>query len=212
MSITLEKAPNLITEHQQAWWGTQPCRRCNPHGLPDSRPDNLRPACFDCDGSGWTVWAAMATEPWSEIVPNLWIGGHDYNVGYNGSQEIVSISPENLFDTVVSMYHRDGFEPSECVQHHQVLFPDAELVPEVQRLAEGAARVVADNVLAGRKVLARCQAGLNRSSLVAGLAMTMLGYSGPDAVQLIRSRRSPWALCNEDYAVFISGRVQQEGA
>jgi protein-tyrosine phosphatase len=110
-----------------------------------------------------------------------------------------------LFDVVVSAYHRDGFEPSEGVEYHRVLFEDAELTPESKALAGQAARLVLDRLLEGKSVLVRCQAGLNRSSLIAGLAMVGLGFEGSDAVQLIRSRRSPWALCNEEYADFIMG-------
>lgn len=213
MTTTTVIEPNQLTDHQHNWWGLQKCRRCNPLGIePLPRPRDLRPACPDCDGSGWTEWAALATEPFTEIIPNLWVGGHDYNSAPSGGHKVVTASPKSQFDLVVSAYHRDGFEPDPGVEYVRVPFPDARLVPEVQRLAEGAAHVVAEGVRSGLTVLSRCQAGLNRSSLIAGLAMVMLGFNGDDAVQLIRSRRSPWALCNEDYAMFISGRPTYDGS
>lgn len=196
--------PNdTLTEHQHNWWGTQRCRRCNPTGLEHERPHNMRPHCPDCDGSGWTKWAALATEPWTEIIPNLWVGGHDYtDVSRLPGRSILTVSPENLFDVVVSMYYRAGFEPNQG-EHVLARFDDSELTHSMKRKAVSTARIVADRHEKGLKVLARCQAGLNRSSLVAGIAMVALGYHGEDAVQLIRARRSPWALCNDDYASYI---------
>lgn len=192
--------PQTLTEHQHNWWGTQKCRRCNPLGLEKRSALHLA-VCPDCDGSGWTEWAALATEPWSEIIPNLWIGGHDYNDASNGRSVTADAYPKDTFNVVVSMYHRGGdFLPSEGTEHHEVLFSDSRLSPKVLERASRIGQIVAERVREGRHVLVRCQAGLNRSSLVAGLAMIELGFKGEDAVQLIRARRSPWALCNDSYA------------
>lgn len=51
-------------------------------------------------------------------------------------------------------------------------------------------------------VLVHCQAGLNRSSLVAARALMLDGMSADDAVRIVREKRSPACLCNrafEDY-------------
>lgn len=196
---------DVVTEHQEAWWGTQKCRRCNMAGLPTRNPDlTSLVLCPDCDGSGWTVWAALATEPWTEIIPNLFIGCHDYNVVYHGTQDLREAYPRDTFDLVVSMYRRSiAFNPSFGVEYHEVLFNDSQLSDEYVARAAEASSMVASGIESGRKVLSRCQAGLNRASFVAGLAMIRLGFSGADAVQLIRARRSPWALCNEEYADFL---------
>lgn len=45
----------------------------------------------------------------------------------------------------------------------------------------------------GRSVLVRCHAGMNRSGLVTGLLLVKAGWSGHDAVDLIRQRR--WHQC-----------------
>lgn len=199
-------------------WGVRQCRQCNPLSLPHRRPINTN--CPGCDGSGWTDWAAMATEPWSEIIPGLWIGGHDYLVPVNCrtrpevtgpnrdlGHKVVSKRPKSQFDMVVSAYHRAGYEPDPPTEYHQVIFPDSRLDEHAKELAVDAAELIASGVTAGKRVLSRCQAGLNRSSLMAGLALVNLGFTGDDAVQLIRARRSPWALCNDEYARFISGYV-----
>lgn len=190
------------TEHQHNWWGVQNCRRCNPASLRADRPVQIY--CEDCDGSGWTEWAALATEPWTQILVgqdggSLWIGGHDYVIG-NARDRITKAYPRDHFDVVVSMFHRLGHEPSGKTVHHEFIFNDSSLNPEILLRAGKAALIVADAVVEGKDVLSRCQAGLNRSSLVAGMAMIELGFAGNDVVQLIRARRSPWALCNNDYA------------
>ncbi len=45
-------------------------------------------------------------------------------------------------------------------------------------------------------VLVHCQAGLNRSSLVAARALVLEGMKPADAIALIRATRSPACLCN----------------
>lgn len=200
-----EDFSNAISEHQEKWWGLQKCRRCNMLGLPARQGVlALQVRCPDCDGSGWTEWAAYATEPWSEIVTNLFIGGHDYNVGFDGVQDIRPVYPRDHFDVVISMYYRSiAYEPT-AGQHIQCLFADSELSSQMRDQAVDASFSIASSLEQGRKVLVRCQAGLNRSSLVAGLALVSMGFAGSDVVQMIRARRSPWALCNETYAEFLA--------
>jgi protein-tyrosine phosphatase len=51
-------------------------------------------------------------------------------------------------------------------------------------------------------VLVHCQAGLNRSGLVAARALMLDGMSADDAIRIVREKRSPACLCNrafEDY-------------
>jgi protein-tyrosine phosphatase len=55
----------------------------------------------------------------------------------------------------------------------------------------------------GKKVLVRCQAGWNRSGLVTALALMKDGHKAKDAIDLIRARRSPHALCNEDFVRYL---------
>ena len=44
--------------------------------------------------------------------------------------------------------------------------------------------------------LVHCQAGLNRSGLLTGLALVLDGYTPDDAINLLRETRSPAVLCN----------------
>lgn len=94
--------------------------------------------------------------------------------------------------------------------HNHVLyvyFPifDEDL-PDMPKL-QAVAKLGADMVRSGHRVLSHCGMGYNRSALVAGLILVDLGMSGPEAVQHMRSRR-PGALFNEvfaEYLVSLSG-------
>lgn len=65
-------------------------------------------------------------------------------------------------------------------------------------LAHQAARVVADRLRAGKKVLVTCFAGRNRSGWVTALALIELGVAPKDAIARIRSRR-PMSLMNDSF-------------
>ncbi len=53
--------------------------------------------------------------------------------------------------------------------------------------------------------LVHCQAGLNRSSLIAATALILNGdvSSGGEAIDLLRERRSPAVLCNPAFASWL---------
>jgi len=53
-------------------------------------------------------------------------------------------------------------------------------------------------------VLVHCQAGLNRSSLLASVALIRADETdGPGAVELVRQQRSPACLCNSSFESFV---------
>jgi Dual specificity phosphatase, catalytic domain len=52
-------------------------------------------------------------------------------------------------------------------------------------------------------VLVHCQAGLNRSSLVAARALMFEGTSAADAIAAVRKKRSPACLCNPAFEEYL---------
>jgi protein-tyrosine phosphatase len=50
---------------------------------------------------------------------------------------------------------------------------------------------------AGKKVLVRCQAGINRSGLIMALVLIREGLSAEDAIELMREKRARSVLRNE---------------
>ncbi|WP_431728629.1 protein-tyrosine phosphatase family protein [Verrucosispora sp. TAA-831] len=100
------------------------------------------------------------------------------------------------FDLVISLYRRSGSGPAEGVEHHYLNIPDGMLLPaDAVRCAE-LASIAAAAVGAGRRTLIRCQAGYNRSGLVAALTLIRLGHTAGEAIALIQAKRSPYALFN----------------
>src|SRR5262245_4699091 len=88
-----------------------------------------------------------------------------------------------------------------------VYFPrfDEDL-PDLEKL-HSVARLGAALIKSGHRVLSHCGMGFNRSALVAGLIMTYLGMTGPEAVKLIRERR-PGALFNDNFASYLMSITQ----
>lgn len=99
--------------------------------------------------------------------------------------------------------HIDQGVPTIPNQLIYIYFPfeDAELPDLVKLHALG--RLAADLIREQRAVLVHCAMGLNRSPLIAGVALTHLGWSGAEAVQILQSRR-PGALYNTVYADYLS--------
>ena len=52
-------------------------------------------------------------------------------------------------------------------------------------------------------VLVHCQAGLNRSSLVAARALMLSGKTADEAIEIVRKERSPACLCNPAFEMYL---------
>ncbi|MGX4689838.1 protein-tyrosine phosphatase family protein [Streptomyces sp. JNUCC 63] len=138
--------------------------------------------------------------PWSEIVPGLWMGGHEFK-GRAGQLELAVVRDE--FDLVQTLLRLPGHGPDPGVEHHVWPIPDGPLdgtqLAGVMRLAQAAC----DALEQGRRVLVRCYSGYNRSGLVVAHALVRQGRSADEAIRLIRARRSPWALHNELFVDYL---------
>lgn len=175
------------------------------------------PSCPYCYGTGVLKHAPWASEPWSEVLPDLWVGAHEYAVAGLGN---VWVGPETLeaagFDLVVSMHRPDGSDverpvcnPPEGTEHMELLFEDDPFAlrdPLNLEAVMEAAEFVAQAVDDGRKTLVRCHAGMNRSSLVAALAMVQMGYEPTSAIMRIRATRTRFALFNTSFVALIKAQ------
>ncbi|MEW2049215.1 protein phosphatase [Streptomyces sp. NPDC005476] len=139
--------------------------------------------------------------PWSEIVPGLWMGGHEFRGPSGEVQPVVARAEFDLVQTLTRA--RRGHGPDPGVQHQVWPVPDGPLdgtqLAGVIRLAQAAGDAVDD----GRTVLVRCYSGYNRSGLVVAHALVCRGHQAEEAIRLIRSRRSPWALHNELFVEYL---------
>jgi len=93
--------------------------------------------------------------------------------------------------------------PGVLVVHAPYSDEPYELDERTARLVEWAASVVASEVQKGRRVLVTCQMGLNRSALIATLALVKLtGMRPRDAIRHVQQRR-PRALFNPAFVSFV---------
>ncbi|MHB9859110.1 protein-tyrosine phosphatase family protein [Streptomyces sp. YIM S03343] len=138
--------------------------------------------------------------PWDEIVPGLWMGGHEYR-SHSGQLAFAVVDDE--FDLVQTLLRLPGHGPGPGVEHHVWPIPDGPLdgtqLAGVMRLAQAAG----DAMEQGRRVLVRCYHGYNRSGLVVAHTLVRQGRTAEEAIRLIRSRRSPWALHNDLFVEYL---------
>jgi hypothetical protein len=150
---------------------------------------------------------------WSEITPGLWVGGtHDDDAvdvarrshrsgNFYDILDDAEIGPDQ-FDAVVTLYA--WARPVDWgVEELRWGFGDGRISsvdpgPMVETVAWAFKRW-----RAGKRVLIRCQAGLNRSSLIAALVLMRAGYTPVEAIGLIRKGRSSRCLFNASFVAFL---------
>ncbi|KQV12652.1 dual specificity protein phosphatase family protein [Kitasatospora sp. Root107] len=139
--------------------------------------------------------------PWNEIRPLLWMGGH-YWTDQTGELQPAIAGSE--FDLVISLFTLPGHGPHPGVEHLISEIPDGPLTVEQIRSVQQLALTASYAVRSGRTVLVRCHSGYNRSGLVVAQALIELGQDAATAVEVIRRRRSPWALNNQTFEQYLT--------
>lgn len=125
----------------------------------------------------------------SQIAPNLWQGGCQDGL----------ILPE-FIDFVISLYPWEKYTITHKAERLEVFMYDSEEQGFEQ--VEELARKVNDLRQIGT-VLVHCQAGLNRSSLIAARALMLDGMTADDAINTLREKRSPACLCNKSFEQYL---------
>lgn len=107
------------------------------------------------------------------------------------------VLPEG-FDFVLSLYPWGAqyILPEGCEREVVTAYDSIGQDPE---FATGLAADLSERLDAGQTVLVHCQAGLNRSGLLAARTLILRGDNPTDAVNLLRKQRSPIVLCNETF-------------
>jgi hypothetical protein len=130
----------------------------------------------------------------NETIGELWVGGAG----------IWPKAPHSLpedFHYVLQLTKKEHFLVGPSTYREVLALADtaAQGFDEVDALATQ----VAARVAMGQKVLVHCQAGMNRSGLVAAAAMVQLGWTPNDAIAHLRDVRGEVVLCNDHFADYI---------
>ena len=138
----------------------------------------------------------------SEIVPNLFMGGTDDLDVIHYAQNSYAKRKDLPFDAIVTMYA--WARPADwSVQEFRYGVPDASINEiDLSRLRE-AVDFGYNRWQSGDRVLIRCQAGLNRSGLVTALILIRSGITAEEVIKMIREKRDEYALYNEEYVAFL---------
>lgn len=117
------------------------------------------------------------------------------NLFQGGCKQGVELGDE--FSTVVSLYPWERYDLAEGVERHEFQMYDSSEGVALESLVEASDAVL--NGLAKGKTLVHCQAGLNRSGLVAAFTLMRLGKTAQEAIDLLRKQRSKFVLCNKTF-------------
>lgn len=123
----------------------------------------------------------------SHIIDNLYVGGCSQGIPL----------PDE-FVKVVSLYKWEKYKLGPNTERVEVTMYDSHDgadMEDVRKMAQHALDSLDDG-----PVLIHCQAGLNRSNLVASVVLReRYGMSSREAIDLLREKRSPLVLCNETF-------------
>jgi protein-tyrosine phosphatase len=129
----------------------------------------------------------------SEVVRDLFVGSKPSPGRHEGIDVIVLAaeeiqSPAELFPGVEVIHAPLDDDPSRSLREDEIA------------IATKTASRVARRLRAGRRVLVTCAMGLNRSALIAALAMhEVYGMSADEIIARIRRVRGSWALSNPNF-------------
>lgn len=128
----------------------------------------------------------------SHIKDNLWVGGC-----------IGGVQLDEDFHHVISLYPWEQYKLGPNTNRFEFkLFDSSELESDINLnfIADLAAECVNEG-----KTLIHCQAGLNRSNLIAAKVLIGQGMEPADAIALLREKRSPMVLCNKVFEDYVLG-------
>lgn len=144
-------------------------------------------------------FSCLGIEPCSEVYPNLWVGSRDsllLNLRDEGFRALIlcarEIQPSASQFPGVSVF-RCPFDDDSTKQLSEL----------EKRMVREAGLFVAREIQSNRRTLVTCHAGINRSALVAALALVDIGFSVADAVEQIRSGRDASCLNNKVFLEFL---------
>jgi hypothetical protein len=141
---------------------------------------------------------------WSEILPGLWLGGTDDNDTIETGVDTYKprMITKDDFDTVITLY--SWAQPVDwLVEEVRYGFYDSEISHIDFAAVERAADFAYQAWKSGKRVLIRCQAGINRSGLVMAHVLMKDKYKAREAIDLMREKRSKAVLLNRHFVDYL---------
>lgn len=133
----------------------------------------------------------------SKIVPGLYVGSKPPPGRHDGIDVIVLAAmeyqpPASLFSGAEVIYAPLDDAPTRPMRKDEIALATKTATRVVRRLR------------AGLSVLVTCQLGMNRSALIAALAMHEVhGMSADEIIAILRRARGTWALSNPNFERLI---------
>ena len=119
---------------------------------------------------------------------------------YQGGCQTGLVLPTNI-EHLISLYPWESYtihHEMKSRSYHWLYDSDEKPSTLVDGIGEWVSRCMEDG-----PTLLHCQAGINRSSLVAVLALKHFGYTAEQAIKLLREKRSPAVLCNPSFERYL---------
>jgi len=137
----------------------------------------------------------------SEIMPKLFMGSTP-DEELIGSLTEYSIQKPKL-DFVLTTYSKARLYHPE-VQELRYCFEDDDLSDVDSTSLLAIANLYYSLWANNKRILVRCQAGMNRSALLTALILVKSGLAAPEAIQLIKDKRGSRALLNQNFINYIN--------
>jgi hypothetical protein len=133
----------------------------------------------------------------TEVFPNLFQGSQISSI------EDIRCVRDLGIQTIIDL--EGGFDPTMNFLDSYLYWPIGDLpwLPDLNSLFCKAA-FGAHCLNANQKVLVHCKAGLNRSGLVCGRIMSVMGWKGPEILKVI-NEKIPGALWNPIFREYVRG-------
>jgi hypothetical protein len=127
---------------------------------------------------------------WTVIGDHLILGAHPADT-----------MPPNV-DAIANVDSFRFYDIPDGVLYLHFAYRDANVIPDATDLRLTAS-FLNDLRAAGKTVFIHCRLGLNRSGLLTGLVLIDEGYRAKDAIEMMRSLRSPYVLENKTFERYV---------
>lgn len=148
-------------------------------------------------------------DTWNEVLPGLFLGGtHSSDdmgsARFGGAFGMAdTLVNRESFDTVVTLYA--WARPADWfVKELRFGIMDSDMSDFSMEDLRALVTTAHADWKSGRRVLIRCQAGINRSSLVMALVLIKDGLSARQAIELMRKQRGQAVLSNHHFVDWLT--------